>query len=81
MKDLRTWMAKSPHLHSIQQDDVVSFFYKSEDFSFFDKSKDFLKDDVVSFFNKSKGNLPHYLSGPQNFSPRMQIQHGTNQGI
>ena len=26
MKDLRTWMSKSPHLHSIQQDDVVRYW-------------------------------------------------------
>merc|ERR1719295_2186916 len=65
MKDLRAWMAKSPHLHSIQQDDVVlKTFLRGCKFSM-ERTKEKLDN-----FHAVKGELPEWFD---NWDPNLPL--------
>jgi len=65
LKDLRAWLAKSPHLHSIQQDDVVlKTFLRGCKFSM-ERTKEKLDN-----FHAVKGECPEWF---HNWDPNMPL--------
>jgi len=67
LKDLKTWLTKSPHLHSIQQDDkTLEMFLRGCKFSL-ERTKE-----KLDTFHSIKGNIPEWFDDWDPFNPIIQ---------